>query len=135
MIRFLLEILKKHTKLAKIVKISEIFNRLVFPLNFNRFCHPMTLHQRAKQPLLVLSKVFQQQIVIAHIQTREMSPSRYDLSGKENLGSHIDIQSDRSVQRRASFPEQGNAIYQQENTNVVPINVIKYPTDLQREDY
>ena len=21
---------------------SEIFNRLVFPLNFNRFCHPMT---------------------------------------------------------------------------------------------
>ena len=43
MIRFLSEILKKHTKLAKIVKISEIFNRLVFPLNFNRFCHPMTL--------------------------------------------------------------------------------------------
>ena len=35
MIRFLSEILKKHTKLAKIVKISEIFNRLVFPLNFN----------------------------------------------------------------------------------------------------
>ena len=30
-------------KLTKIVKISEIFNRLVFPLNFNRFCHPMTL--------------------------------------------------------------------------------------------
>ena len=25
-------------------KISEIFNRLVFPLNFNRFCHPMTLN-------------------------------------------------------------------------------------------
>ena len=43
MIRFLSEILKKHTKLAKIVKISEIFNRLVFPLNFNRFCHPMTV--------------------------------------------------------------------------------------------
>ena len=42
MIRFLSEILKKHTKLAKIVQISEIFNRLVFPLNFNRFCHPMT---------------------------------------------------------------------------------------------
>ena len=42
MIRFLSEILKKYTKLAKIVKISEIFNRLVFPLNFNRFCHPMT---------------------------------------------------------------------------------------------
>ena len=42
MIRFLPEILKKHTKLAKIVKISEIFNQLVFPLNFNRFCHPMT---------------------------------------------------------------------------------------------
>ena len=64
-----------------------------------------------------------------------MSASRYDLSGKENLGSHIDIQSGRSVQRLASFPEQGNAIYQQENTNVVPLNVIKYPTDLQREDY
>ena len=63
-----------------------------------------------------------------------MSPSRYDLSGKENLGSHIDIQSGGSVQRRGSFPEQGNAIYQQENTNVVPINVIKYPTDLQIED-
>ena len=43
MIRFLSEILKKHTKLAKIVKINEIFNRLVFPLNFNRFCHPMTV--------------------------------------------------------------------------------------------
>ena len=43
MIRFLSGKLKKHTKLAKIVKISEIFNRLVFPLNFNRFCHPMTL--------------------------------------------------------------------------------------------
>ena len=42
MIRFLSGKLKKHTKLAKIVKISEIFNRLVFPLNFNRFCHPMT---------------------------------------------------------------------------------------------
>ena len=41
MIRFLSGKLKKHTKLAKIVKISEIFNRLVFPLNFNRFCHPM----------------------------------------------------------------------------------------------
>ena len=43
MIRFLSGKLKKHTKLAKIVKISEIFNWLVFPLNFNRFCHPMTL--------------------------------------------------------------------------------------------
>ena len=42
MIRFLSGKLKKHTKLAKIVKISEIFNRLVFPLNFNRFRHPMT---------------------------------------------------------------------------------------------
>ena len=42
MIRFLSGKLKKHTKLAKIVKISEIFNRLVFPLHFNRFCHPMT---------------------------------------------------------------------------------------------
>ena len=44
MIRFLSGKLKKHTKLAKIVKIGEIFNRLVFPLNFNRFCHPMTLY-------------------------------------------------------------------------------------------
>ena len=43
MIRFLSGKLKKHTKLAKIVK-KEIFNRLVFPLNFNRFCHPMTLY-------------------------------------------------------------------------------------------
>ena len=43
MIRFLSGKLKKHTKLAKIIEISEIFNRLVFPLNFNRFCHPMTL--------------------------------------------------------------------------------------------
>ena len=49
MIRFLSEILKKHTKLAKIVKISEIFNRLVFPLNFNRFCHSMTLRVRLHQ--------------------------------------------------------------------------------------
>ena len=49
MIRFLSEILKKHTKFAKIVKISEIFNRLVFPLNFNQFCHPMTLHIGATQ--------------------------------------------------------------------------------------
>ena len=43
MIRFLSGKLKKHMKLAKIVKMSEIFNRLVFPLNFNRFCHPMTV--------------------------------------------------------------------------------------------
>ena len=43
MIRFLSGKLKKHMKLAKIVKISEILNWLVFPLNFNRFCHPMTL--------------------------------------------------------------------------------------------
>ena len=43
MIRFLSGKLKKYTRLAKIVKISEIFNRLVFPINFNRFCHPMTL--------------------------------------------------------------------------------------------
>ena len=46
MIRFLSGKLKKHTKLAKIVKISEIFNQLVFPLNFNRFCHPMTVNLR-----------------------------------------------------------------------------------------
>ena len=42
MIRFLSGKLKKHTKLAKIVKINEIFNRLVLPPNPNRFCHPMT---------------------------------------------------------------------------------------------
>ena len=50
MIRFLSGKLKEHTKLAKIVKISEIFNRLVFPLNFNRFCHPMTYVQRMGIP-------------------------------------------------------------------------------------
>ena len=43
MIRFLSVKLKKHTKLAKIVKISIFVNRLVFPMNFNRFSHPMTL--------------------------------------------------------------------------------------------
>ena len=43
MIRFLSGKLKKHTKLAKIVKISIFVNRLVFPMNFNRFSHPMTL--------------------------------------------------------------------------------------------
>ena len=43
MTRFLSGKLKKHTKLAKIVKISEIFNQLVFPLNFNQFCHPMAV--------------------------------------------------------------------------------------------
>ena len=43
MIRFLSGKLKKHTKLAKIVKISIPANRLVFPMNFNRFSHPMTL--------------------------------------------------------------------------------------------
>ena len=46
MIRFLSEKLKKHTKLAKIVKISIFVNRLVFPKNlnqFNRFSHPMTV--------------------------------------------------------------------------------------------
>ena len=46
MIRFLSGKLKKHTKLSKIVKISEIFNRLVFPMNFIRFCHPMTLSKK-----------------------------------------------------------------------------------------
>ena len=39
MIRFLSEIKDKYTKLAKIVKISISFNRLVFPLNFNRFLY------------------------------------------------------------------------------------------------
>ena len=43
MIRFLSGKLKKHMKLAKIVKISIFVNRLVFPMNFNRFSHPMTL--------------------------------------------------------------------------------------------
>ena len=33
--RFLSEIPEKYTKLAKIVKISISFNRLVFPMNFN----------------------------------------------------------------------------------------------------
>ena len=45
MIRFLSGKLKKHTKLAKIVKISIFVNWLVFPMNFNqfnRFSHPMT---------------------------------------------------------------------------------------------
>ena len=45
MIRFLSGKLKKHMKLAKIVKISIFVNRLVFPVNlnqFNRFSHPMT---------------------------------------------------------------------------------------------
>ena len=43
MIRFLSGKLKKHTKLAKIVKINIFVNRLVFPMNFNRFSHPMTV--------------------------------------------------------------------------------------------
>ena len=43
MIRFLSGKLKKHTKLAKIVKISIFVNRLVFPMNFNWFSHPMTI--------------------------------------------------------------------------------------------
>ena len=43
MIRFLSEIQGKHTKLGKIVKISISFNRLVFPLKFNRFSQPLTL--------------------------------------------------------------------------------------------
>ena len=41
MIRFLSGKLKKHMKLAKIVKISIFVNQLVFPMNFNRFC-PVT---------------------------------------------------------------------------------------------
>ena len=43
MSRFLSEIQEKYTKWAKIVKISISFNRLVFPLNFNRFSQPLTL--------------------------------------------------------------------------------------------
>ena len=46
MIRFLSGKLKKHTKLAKIVKISIFVNRLVFPMNFSRFSHPMTHNLR-----------------------------------------------------------------------------------------
>ena len=42
MIRFLSEIQGKHMKLAKIVKISISFNRLVLPLKFNRFSQPLT---------------------------------------------------------------------------------------------
>ena len=45
MIRFLSGKLKKHTKLAKIVKLSIFVNQLVFPMNFNQFnwfSHPMT---------------------------------------------------------------------------------------------
>ena len=42
MIRFLSGKLKKYTKLAKVVKISIFVNRLVFPMNFNWFSHPMT---------------------------------------------------------------------------------------------
>ena len=43
MIRFLSEIQGKYTKLAKIVKISISFNRLVFPVKFNWFSQPLTL--------------------------------------------------------------------------------------------
>ena len=43
MIRFLSEIQGKYTKLAKIVKISISFNRLVFPVKFNRFSQSLTL--------------------------------------------------------------------------------------------
>ena len=42
MIRFLSEIQEKYTKLAKIVKISISFNRLVSPLKFNQFSQPLT---------------------------------------------------------------------------------------------
>ena len=56
MIRFLSGKLKKHTKLAKIVKISIFVNRLVFPMNFNRSCHPMTkpIHVTQKLDWLTL---------------------------------------------------------------------------------
>ena len=50
MIRSLSGKLKKHTKLAKIVKISIFVNRLVFPMNFNRFRHPMTVVHRENRP-------------------------------------------------------------------------------------
>ena len=42
MIRFLSEIQGKYTKLAKIVKISISFNRLVFPMKINWFSQPLT---------------------------------------------------------------------------------------------
>ena len=46
-ITFLSGKLKKHTKLAKIVKISIFVNWLIFHMNFNqfnRFSHPMTIN-------------------------------------------------------------------------------------------
>ena len=58
MIRFLSGKLKKHTKLAKIVKISIFVNRLVFPMNFNRFCHPMTLQLGKEVENNKLGKIF-----------------------------------------------------------------------------
>ena len=66
MIRFLSGKLKKHTKLAKIVKISIFVNRLVFPMNFNRFSHPMTLVMMLDQSFLKLSTItptYQREIV------------------------------------------------------------------------
>ena len=44
MIRFLSGKLKKDTELSKIVKITIFVHWLVFPMNFNRFSHPMTHH-------------------------------------------------------------------------------------------
>ena len=58
MIRFLSGKLKKHMKLAKIVKISIFVNRLVFPMTFNRFSHPMTLGIRQKSRALVVWQYF-----------------------------------------------------------------------------
>ena len=59
MIRFLSGKLKKHMKLAKIVKISIFVNRLVFPMNFNRFSHPMTLtHQHVSYFSVINEKEF-----------------------------------------------------------------------------
>ena len=59
MIRFLSGKLKKHTKLAKIVKISIFVNRLVFPMNFNqfnRFSHPITVTETTVQHRARLAK-------------------------------------------------------------------------------
>ena len=40
--RFLSEIQGKYTELVQIVKISISFKRLVFPMKFHQFSHPMT---------------------------------------------------------------------------------------------
>ena len=58
MSRFLSEIQEKYTKLAKIVKISISFNRLVFPLNFNRFSQPLTVMTQMTTVMINMSLQF-----------------------------------------------------------------------------